>query len=101
MEILEKIRKLQYERDWNDYDLAKNAEISVATVNSLFRRKSPPKLETLQCICNAFNMTLAQFFLDDENFELLSNSEREMLAAFRKLSPKQQQALIAVFTDQK
>ena len=97
MDILEKIRKLQYERDWTDYDLAKNAEISVATVNSLFRRKSPPKLETLQCICRAFHMTLSQFFLEDEAMDLLSEPEKEMLAAFRKLSPKQQQALIAVF----
>ncbi len=98
MDIHDKIRKLQYARDWNDYDLAKNADLSVATINSLFHRKNLPKVDTLQCICNAFGLTLAQFFLEDETVEVLSETEREMLAAFRKLTPKQQKALVDVFT---
>ena len=98
MDILSKIRKLQYERNWTDYELAKNADISVGTVNSLFRRSSPPKVETLQCICNAFNMTLAQFFLEDEGIEILSDTEKQMLYAFRKLSRRRQLALIALFS---
>lgn len=99
MDVLTKIRVLQGERGWTDYKLAQEADISQATLAAIFQRGTPPKVDTLQCICKAFNMTLAQFFLDDENIELLSEPEKEMLAAFRKLSPKQQQALIAVFTE--
>ena len=54
MEILEKIRKLQYERDWNDYDLAKNAEISVAAVILCFDAKVPLSWK----LCSAFAMLL-------------------------------------------
>ena len=99
MDVLTKIRVLQGERGWTDYKLAQEADISQATLAAIFQRGTPPKVDTLQCICKAFNMTLAQFFLDDEDIELLSEPEKEMLAAFRKLSPKQQQALIAVFTE--
>lgn len=99
MEILDKIKRLQGERGWSDYKLAQEARISTNTLTSLFTRNSPPKLDTLQCICNAFGLTLAQFFLEDEKIEVLSDTEKQMLQVFRKLSPKQQQALIAVFID--
>ena len=97
MNILEKIRKLQGERDWTDYKLAQKAEISYGTLASIFQRNNEPKLDTLQCICNAFGLTLSQFFLEDEKMEILNRNEIEMLKAFRKLSPHQQEALIEVF----
>lgn len=99
MEILDKIRKMQGERDWTDYKLAQEADIPYGTLAAIFQRGTPPKVDTLQCICKAFGLTLAQFFLEDEAVEVLSEPEKQMLAAFRKLSPKQQQALIAVFTE--
>lgn len=99
MDILSKIRVLQGERNWTDYKLALEADLPQATLATMFQRGTPPKVDTLQCICNAFGLTLAQFFLEDESVEVLSESEREMLAAFRKLSPSQQKALIAVFKE--
>lgn len=99
MDVLSKIRILQGERDWSDYRLAQEANIPLPTLTSVFSRKTTPKLDTLQCICNAFGLTLAQFFLEDEKIEVLSETEKEMLKVFRKLSPKQQQALIFVFTE--
>ena len=99
MDILNKIRRLQGERDWSDYRLAQEADIPLPTLTSLFTRNSPPKVDTLQCICNAFGLTLAQFFLEDEKIEVLSETEKEMLQVFRKLSLKQQKALVAVFAE--
>lgn len=99
MDILNKIRRLQGERDWSDYKLAQEADIPLATLSSVFARKTTPKLDTLQCICKAFGLTLAQFFLEDEKIEVLSETEKEMLQVFRKLSLKQQRALVAVFTE--
>lgn len=99
MDILSKIRKMQGERNWTDYRLAQEAKISTATLASVFQRKSMPRVDTLQCICNAFGLTLAQFFLEEEKIEVLSDNEKEMLQCFRKLTPKQQQALVEVFKD--
>ena len=99
MDILSKIRELQSDRGWTDYKLAQEADIPLPTFSSLFQRNNPPKVDTLQCICKAFGLTLAQFFLEDEKIEVLSEPEKEMLQVFRKLSPKQQQALIDVFAE--
>lgn len=99
MDILGKIKELQGDRGWSDYKLAQEADIPLATLSSLFQRNNPPKLDTLQCICNAFGLTLAQFFLEDEKIEMLSETEKDMLQVFRKLSHKQQKALISVFIE--
>ena len=86
-------------KNWTDYRLAQEANISQSSLATLFSRQTPPKLEMLQSICNAFGLTLSQFFLENENIEILSDTEKKMLQVFRKLSPKQQKALIDVFEE--
>lgn len=99
MDVLNKIRKLQGERDWTDYKLAQIAGISQSSLATLFARKTPPKLDMLQRICDAFGITLAQFFLEDEKIEMLSENEKQMLTEFRRLPPEKQKALIELFAD--
>ena len=99
MNVVEKIRRLQWERNWTDYKFAKEAGLSQSSLATLYARNTPPKIETLQCICSAFGITLSQFFWEDEKVEILSENERAMLQCFRKLSQKQQKALIDVFSE--
>lgn len=94
MNVLERIRKLQWERDWSDYKLAQEANISQSSLATLYARNTPPKIDMLQRICGAFGLTLAQFFLEDEKIEVLSTQEKNLLEGFRKLPPKKQKALI-------
>ena len=75
MDIIAKIEKLKSDRGWTDYELAQQAIVTQSTIASMKARNSPPKLETLQAICNAFGITLAQFFLEDEKIEVLSEQE--------------------------
>ena len=96
MNINQKISDLCNERGWSIYTLALEANITQSTLNSMFQRGNPPKIETLQCICDAFKITLAQFFLEDEQIELLTSGEKELISSFRKLSEKKQQALISL-----
>ena len=95
MDIIGKIEKLKRERGWTDYELAQQALITQSTLASMKARNAPPKIETLQCVCNAFGITLAQFFLEDEKIEILSEREKELLEAFRRLPPDKQKALLA------
>lgn len=94
MDIITKIEKLKKERSWTDYELAQQALVTQSTISSMKARNSPPKLDTLQSICGAFGITLAQFFLEDEQIEILSLEEKQLIAAYRKLPPKKQKALI-------
>lgn len=100
MKILDKIRILQGERNWTDYKLAQEADIPYGTLAAMFQRGTPPKVDTLQSICDAFGITLSQFFLENEESEILNENEKEMLKVFRRLSPKQQKALIDVFEEE-
>lgn len=94
MDIIAKIEQLKSERNWTDYELAQQSMITQSTIASMKARKSPPKIETLQAICNAFGITLSQFFLEDEQVEVLSEQEKTLISGFRKLSPEKKQALI-------
>ena len=74
--LTQKIDKLKNERGWTDYELAQQSMVTQSTIASMKARNSPPKLDTLQAICNAFGITLAQFFLEDEKIEVLSEQKK-------------------------
>lgn len=94
MDINKKIEKLRFQRGWSMYELAQEAGITQSTLTSMMQRGNPPKLETLSCICEAFGITLAQFFTEDEELELLGKSEKELISLYRKLPENKQKALI-------
>lgn len=92
MDINKKIRKLCAERGWSIYTLAQEALLTQSTVNSIFQRNAPPKIDTLQAICDAFGITLAQFFAEDEIFEPLNDEERQIIHLYRHLSREKREA---------
>lgn len=94
MDINKKIEKLRFQRGWSMYELAQEAGITQSTLTSMIKRGNPPKIDTLACICEAFGITLAQFFMEDEELEMLSKSEKELVSSFRKLPEAKQQALL-------
>ena len=94
MDINKKIEKLRFQRGWSMYELAQEAGITQSTLTSMIKRGNPPKIDTLACICEAFGITLAQFFMEDEQLEILSKEEKELVALYRKLPTSKQQALI-------
>ena len=99
MNVIERIHQLREERGWSVNNLAMEAGITQSTLNSILSRNSPPKIETLQLLCNAFKITLAQFFMEDEQFELVNSKEKNLLMAFRCLSTQKQEALLKLLTE--
>ncbi len=94
MNINKKIEDLRFQRGWSMYELAQEAGITQSTLTSMMNRGNPPKIETLQNICDAFGITLSQFFIEDESLEVLSKDEKKLLSLYRKLSEEKQIALI-------
>ena len=93
MDINRKIEKLRFQRGWSIYELAQEAGITQSTLASIIKRQNPPKIETLSCICEAFGITLAQFFMEDEEMEILNKEEKALIAKYRRLSPTKRKAL--------
>ena len=94
MDINKKIKDMCFQRGWSMYELAQEAGITQSTLSSIMTRGNPPKIETLECICEAFSISLSQFFLEDESVEILSEDEKKLIMLYRKLSPSKQSALI-------
>lgn len=62
MDVNKKIETLRYQRGWSMYELAQEMGITQSTLTSIMRRGNPPKIDTLERICEAFGISLAQLF---------------------------------------
>ena len=78
MQVQQRILELMQERGWTEYRLAKEAGLSHSTVANLFKRNNAPSLPTLELLCQAFGLTLSQFF-SREGEPLLLTPEQKML----------------------
>lgn len=97
--VIEHIRQLKNDRGWTDYRLASEAMIPQSTLASIYERNTPPKLDILEYLCNAFGITLAQFFQEDEMTEIVSEDEKHLLESCRRLSEQKKQALLGLLSD--
>ena len=94
MDILEKIKKMQKDRGWNDAQLADAAGLTQSTISSLYKRNNVPSITTLQSICKAFGITIAQFF-SGSNVPLdLTPEQLDLLERWNTLTDEQKQAFI-------
>ena len=98
MDVVDRIEELRIQRDWSIYRLSLESGVPQPTLATMKQRKTPVKLDALQAICEAFGITLAQFFLEDEQIEMLSEQEKRLLKEFRNLSSKQQAGLLELLS---
>lgn len=94
MNINKKIDELRFQRGWSLYELAQESGVTLSTLTSLAKRGNPPKIETLCSLCEAFGITIAQFFMEDERIEALSEEEKQLIGLFRRLPENKRQALL-------
>lgn len=62
-----RIRQLMAERGWTIYRLAQESGLSQTTISNIFKRNNQPSLPTVNAICDACGITLAQFFTENDN----------------------------------
>ena len=94
MDILKRLEKLQKERGWTNYKTAQKAKLSESTVSNIYKRCTMPNIVTLEALCDAFGITLSQFFFDYdkdtvqlppevtelfENWVMLSDENRDLV----------------------
>ena len=92
MDVLQKLRQLG---GITDYRIAKEAKLSPNTVSNIFRRGTLPSVSTLEALCGAFGITVAQFFAQDEMVEV-SPEVRELLKEWKVLTDTQKAAVLQV-----
>lgn len=93
MDMLERIKELQKEKNLSNYQLAAEAEVPQSTINNMYTRGTLPTMSTFFAICKALNMTPSQFFNNNETTLILSEEETELLLICRKLNKRDKQII--------
>ena len=60
--ILNTITAYREERKWSLYDLAVHAEMKSTTISTWYNEDTIPSIPSLVKICDAFQITLSEFF---------------------------------------
>lgn len=89
MDVLKRLDDLMKERGWSDYRLAQNSKLSSSTIANIRSRNTVPSVVTLESICNAFGITLAQFFADNQTMVHLTPKQKAMFDSWVALTPDQ------------
>lgn len=97
MDVLAKLRDLLDERGWSEYKLAKKAGLNESTIANIYRRNTVPTISTLEAICEAFGITMSEFFAG-EGSEIveLTPQMKELLDVWMPLTEEQRAALLHV-----
>lgn len=98
MTIIEKIDEIRKQRGWSINYLALEAMLTQSTLNNLYSRGTDPKISTLKAICQAFGITLGEFFTSLENE---TASDNELINRVKALSEEQQNALLTILRSTK
>jgi len=96
LDVLEKIKKLQKEKGWNGAQLAEKAGLTPSVVSMMYKRNNQPTISTLQAICTAFGITVAQFFADSNVPPDLTQDQIRLLEHWNALTDEQKEALFAL-----
>ena len=84
------------ERNWTEYQLAERSGLTQSTISSWYRKNMIPSSPSLTRICDAFGITLSQFFLEETGTVVLINERQSKLLHYAsKLDPNQYDALIS------
>lgn len=94
MDVLERIKYHMNERCWTVYRLAKEANLSSSTITNMLNRNTLPSLSTLEAICDAFGITLAQFFSEEKDMFELTEEQKELVTRWNSLGELQKKALL-------
>ena len=89
-DILAVITKYREARGWTEYQLAECSGLPQSTISSWYRKNMVPTVPSLEKICQAFGITLAQLFAETGTPVTLTESQAKLLDRWARLDEKQQ-----------
>jgi len=89
------VKELCKERNMTKYRLSQLTGISQTALANIISKESVPTFLTLERICDAFGVTLAQFFTSAGERPDLTDEQKEILEVWDRLDVKEREILIA------
>lgn len=75
------------------YQLSLRTGISQSALSDIIKKKNIPTITTLEKICDAFGITIAQFFTDDDSIPNLSEEQTELLRSWKGLKLEEKRVI--------
>ncbi len=88
MNIMERIDDLCRQHHMSKYRLSQITGISQSAFSKMARQQSSLSLETIQRICDALGISLAQFFSESEEYPDLTQQQKQLLFFWSLLDEK-------------
>ncbi len=88
MNIMDRIDELCKKHNISKYRLSQITGISQSAFSKMARQQSTLSLETIQRICDAFGISLAQFFSDSGEYPDLTEQQKKLLQSWALLDEK-------------
>ena len=101
MDVIKRIDFLMKERNWSDYKLAAESGLSSSTIANIHRRNTVPSIATLDAICSAFGITLAQFFTEETSTVQLNKEQQNLFNIWVTLTEHQKQIIYSLIKELK
>ena len=93
--IIAKIEQLCEKKNISRYRLAQKSGIAQSSISTLLNRKSVPTIQTLEKICDGLDITLAQFFTEDEEYPDLTSDQKQLLSDWNAMDDHQKELVKA------
>lgn len=90
---IKRIKELMEKNHFNPYRLASKAGISLSTLTSMFDKNTDPRVQTLEKICSACDISVSQFF--ERSSRDLTEDQALLLDAYVRLSPEAKKHLMS------
>lgn len=93
MNVSEHIKEIASQYGWSEYRLVKQSGLSASTISNIYHRDTTPSIHTLTIICDAFGISLSEFFDPNITHAALSEDQQEILKLYYMLNAEQRKAL--------
>lgn len=93
--VMGRIKELCESRSWTYYRLAKEADIPYSSLSTMLHKAYVPSIPSLIKICKGFDITLAQFFSEEDDTAKLSKKQKECLEHWDQLDMQSQSLALA------
>lgn len=93
-QLIERIDRLRVEQNMTMYQLASKATLSKNTVKGIYRQDRFPNLQTLLRLCEAFGLSLAEFFSYESRGMEYSKQEVELMRLFKALGETEREIVV-------
>ena len=97
-DVLTTIAIYREARGWSEYQLAEHSGLPQSTISSWYRKNLIPTLPSLQKICDAFGITLSQFFAEGDVAVSLTASQKKLLKSWSRLNQEQHAIITLIET---